>query len=486
MLGLTDISAAFDKVWHNGLIAKLSQIGIDGYFLNFFKSYLTNRKQCVIVDGVKSDFLDVKAGVPQGSRLGPLLFIIYINDIINDIESDIMIFADDTTLLASGDDPAITALQLNRDLLKISNWAKKWKVTFNPNKSKDMIFSSKYLNNSPPLILNNSFIERVNIHKHLGVFLNSNLEWTKQIHQTCLRANQKLAVLRRIKFLDRKSLDLLYKVIIRSIIDYALPIYANTLKMDEIARLERIQYQAAKLVTGALHFTSKDKLNTELGWESIKKRIDFLGLCLFQKMRLHLTRPLVRKFMPKFDWNNDQRTRSKGGYLPYDNFGKKYLNSFFPYMTKLWNNLPPNIKCKDINDFKYFLKLELKPPKTKHFSKGSKYGNSLLTRLRVGQSELNLHKFSVGLVEKPDCACHEKQESTKHYLLDCFLYTTERQKLFSLVEHYIPKFKGLSKAAKLNLLLYGLKTNDPDFDHLNFILTKAVQMFLIQTKRFSK
>ena len=79
----------------------------------------------------------------------------------------------------------------------------------------------------------------------------------------------------------------MYKVIIRSIIDYALPIYANTLKMDEIARLERIQYQAAKLVTGALHFTSKDKLNTELGWESIKKRIDFLGLCLFQKMRLH-------------------------------------------------------------------------------------------------------------------------------------------------------------------------------------------------------
>ena len=65
-------------------------------------------------------------------------------------------------------------------------------------------------------------------------------------------------------------------------------------------------------------------------------------------------------------------------------------------MTKLWNNLPPNIKCKDIDDFKYFLKLELKPQKIKHFSKGSKYGNSLLTRLRLGQSEPNLHKFSVG------------------------------------------------------------------------------------------
>ena len=151
-------------------------------------------------------------------------------------------------------------------------------------------------------------------------------------------------------------------------------------------------------------------------------------------------------------------------------------------MTKLWINLPLNIKCKDLEDFKYNLKLELKPQRIKHYSKGSKNGNSLLTRLRVGQSELNLHKFSVGQVEKPDCICHANEESTKHFLIDCFLYTTERQKLFLLVEHYIPKFKGLFKAA--NILLYGLKTNDPDFDHLNFIITKAVQNFIIQIKKF--
>ena len=88
----------------------------------------------VVVDGVKSETLEVKAGVPQGSRLGPLLFIIYMNDIVSDIESDILIFADDTSLMAYGPDPAITAAQLNRDLVKISNWATKWKVEFNGSK----------------------------------------------------------------------------------------------------------------------------------------------------------------------------------------------------------------------------------------------------------------------------------------------------------------------------------------------------------------
>ena len=129
-----------------------------------------------------------------------------------------------------------------------------------------------------------------------------------------------------IKYALGQTINYLYKVIIRSLIDYALPVYANTLKVSDLARLEKVQYQAAKLVTGTLHFTSKDKLNVELGWESIKKRIDFLGLCLFQKIRLHLTRPLVRKCMPKVDWNNDTRTRSKGGCLPYDNFGTQFLN----------------------------------------------------------------------------------------------------------------------------------------------------------------
>ena len=135
-----DISAAFDKVWHKGLIAKLEQIGISDNFLNLFTSYLSNRKQCTVIDGVKSNLLEITAGVPQGSRLGPLLFIIYINDIVEGLECEILIFADDCSLLANGRDPTETVEQLNRDLAKIFSWSSTWKITFNAGKSKDILY----------------------------------------------------------------------------------------------------------------------------------------------------------------------------------------------------------------------------------------------------------------------------------------------------------------------------------------------------------
>ena len=155
-------------------------------------------------------------------------------------------------------------------------------------------------------------------------------------------------------------------------------------------------------------------------------------------------------------------------------------------MTKLWNKLPPDLKCKGLVDFKLELKLSIKPSAVKHYAKGSKEGNIFLTRLRLGRSDLNLHKFSIGQIDRPECLCHAKEESTRHYLIDCFLFSAERQTLFSLVEHYIPIFLRLSKAAKCKILLFGLETHDPDFDYLNFIITISVQNYILQTKRFAK
>ena len=119
-----DVSAAFDKCWHKGHLAKLKQAKIENSCYNLFESYLSNRVQCTVVDGVKGVFKEIKAGVPQGSKLGPILWLLYVNDIINGIESEILLFADDTCCFASGIDPAETALIINRDLELINNWAR--------------------------------------------------------------------------------------------------------------------------------------------------------------------------------------------------------------------------------------------------------------------------------------------------------------------------------------------------------------------------
>ena len=122
-MGFFDISKAFDKVWHKGLIFKLQAAGIDGKVLSFLQDYLTNRTQQVVLPGGSSDLSFVKAGVPQGSVLGPLLFLVCINDIVHEIESGINLFADDTSLSIVLNTPDISGAILQSDIDKVSSWA---------------------------------------------------------------------------------------------------------------------------------------------------------------------------------------------------------------------------------------------------------------------------------------------------------------------------------------------------------------------------
>ena len=275
-------------------------------------------------------------------------------------------------------------------------------------KSKDIIFSKKYVNNSPPLLFDGIFIDRVNTHKHLGLLLTSSLDFSSQVNDVCLRANRKLSVLRSINILHRQTLDLLYKLTVRSVIDYALPVYYKFLTQSQLGRLENIQYRAGKIVTGALHFTSKYKLNLELGWESILDRGDILSLNIFHKIHRHETRPLIKCCMPKPDIEKKHTTRSRGGYIPFKYENKNFNTSFFPNTLKLWNNLPKQIQVQDVQEFKISIKTLKKPTRHKHFSCGSKLGNKLLTQIRVGRSDLNLHKYTLGFSKSPECQCHSK------------------------------------------------------------------------------
>ena len=479
-----DIDGAFDKIWHNGLLSKLNQIGIEESLLQLFASYLKGRKQTVVIDGVKSEVQDVKAGCPQGSKLGPLLFLIFINDMLKDIESEILFFADDTTLLSVGKNPEETAAMLTRDLEKIQTWSAMWKVTFKPSKSKDILFSKKQYTTEPSIIFNNICIERVSVIKHLGVIITSTLDWSEQINYVCLRANRKLSVLRSVKYLSRQTLDILYKLTVRSLIDYGLIIYYNNLTQKQKMRLGQIQYRAAKIVTGALHYSSQVKLEIELGWETLQTRSDFLGLTLLQKISIGQTRPLIKKCMPEY-YYNPHDTRIKGYYRKYKYQGMQHKQSFFPFYSQLWNIIPERSE-NDFALFKTKLKERLKPKKLKFYSYGSKLGNTLITSLRVGRSYLNAHAYSIGLSSSPECDCGSKFENSQHILVSCPLYDSERQTMFGLVEQHISNFPTLGKKLKEDILLHGYKPENIDNFRKNCEITIAVQNFLLKTKRFIK
>ena len=169
-----DVSKAFDRVWHNGLLCKLRAAGISDSLLSWFSSYLSERRQRVILPGTQSDWNFIQAGVPQGSIIGPLLFLLYINDIVNDIGSNIRLFADDTSLFLVVDNPNTAAETLNADLGKITEWAKTWLVKFNPAKTESLLISRKVIQPvHPPLHMLNQQIKEVESHKHLGLYFSN-------------------------------------------------------------------------------------------------------------------------------------------------------------------------------------------------------------------------------------------------------------------------------------------------------------------------
>ncbi|KAK3085741.1 hypothetical protein FSP39_008065 [Pinctada imbricata] len=218
-----DISKAFDRVWHKGLIHKLQSIGINGEILNWFSNYLSCRKQRVVINGEVSGWGDIKAGVPQGSILGPVLFLIYINDIVKEINTNIRLFADDTSLYIIVDDPLHSAEILNSDLEKIHHWSRQWLVDFNPNKTESLLISNKQHSPfHPALYMNDTVIKEVEHHKHLGITFTSDLSWDTHIDSIAKKASKKLHILRKLRFvLDRLSLQKIYFSFIRPVLEYA-------------------------------------------------------------------------------------------------------------------------------------------------------------------------------------------------------------------------------------------------------------------------
>ena len=473
-----DISKAFDRVWHKGLMFKLARAGISGKLLSWLEDYLHDRVQRVVINGQYSKWGSIKSGVPQGSVLGPLLFLVYINDIVHVVKHcKIRLFADDTCLFIKIDNPEDAARLMNEDLESINQWSNDWLVKFSAPKTKEMLITKKRDNVAhPPIVLNGTMVDTVKSHKHLGIILKDDLKWDKHVVEMTNKAKKRLAVMNALKFkLDRRSLETMYMAFVRPILEYGDVIWDTPSTGDHtLDELEVIQNNAARVVSGATAKCTTVSLHTELKWKTLAARRKDHRLSLFYKTQNNLAPEYMTSQVPGRVLERTHYALRNREQLDIPRSRvQAHTNSFYPVTTRDWNALDQATQAAPTyNAFR------------RHIAKGGEKANPLYyygkrklavnhTRLRMGCSALRKHLHRLNLVDTPTCACTLEEEDTYHFFFVCPLYQAQRAIMLQSI-HQITY-------PSLNLVLYG----DPILPHqANQIIFGAVQSYIEQTRRF--
>ena len=248
-----DLKKAFDTVSHDILLKKLSHYGIRGLPHNLMSSYLYQRKQYTTIEGVKSDFGFIRWGVPQGSVLGPLLFLLFINDLPKCCDMSSWLFADDTALGVSSDNFNDLQLRMNREIDKVQNWlfANKLSVHYAkktqyilfvpPGKAKDK--PSNFM-----VQMGGNVIEQTESYKYLGVLIDEKLSWRPQIEKMCSKLSSVCGIISKVRYvLDRNSLMLIYNSLIESRLRYGILSW-STASNQLIDRVKVLQNKALRFI----------------------------------------------------------------------------------------------------------------------------------------------------------------------------------------------------------------------------------------------
>jgi ribonuclease P/MRP protein subunit RPP40 len=403
-------------------------VGINGTLYDWYKSYLSNRKQRVVINGKSSDLITLNDGIPQGSILGPLLFLVFISDLSTNLENLSCLFADDTTVIRPIDnEPAICILSANNDLSNVLHWSDIWRITFNPNKTFYTRASLKL--NKPildPLLMGGVQIREVETHCNLGLIISNKMNWKAHIEHIINKVSYKMSHLKQLQYkLPRVALERIYLTMIRPIIEYGDIVYDN-LTLKQTNQLERIQRRAALICTGAYKVTEHKVLLKELGSEPLKDRRKCHRLITYYKLINGPTPPHIIPHMAKpvsththYNLRNNKDLRVPQCRLEISK------GSFFPKTSTEWNKLPIETRASlTVNSFKNKIRppIVINPYYRTHKGKGGVW----LARIRMGLSALNAQRFSYNLIESPYCDCGQISETPIHYLWDCHSYAQMR------------------------------------------------------------
>ena len=330
-----DFSAAFDRVNHSGLLFKLQCVGIGGPILEVFRNFLLDRTQCVKIGGVRSSTIDVVSGVPQGSVLGPLLFLLYIRDLPPLLENTLVGYADDSTLVASISSPRLrptVSASLNRDLAVISLWCTRWGMLINSSKTYGMVISrSRTLVPSfPDFVIGGNVVKMVNQLKILGVVVDSKLLFESHVRSVAASASRRIGILRKSRSVFRNDsiVSRCFWSFILPVLEYCSPVWMSAAACY-MSLLDRVVRVAVNLSGGSV---SCDLLY----------RRYVTALSVFYRIRSSVGHP-VGQFFPQLYLASRSTRRSVAMHpltLEVPRFStSQFTRTFVPTCVSLWNSL---------------------------------------------------------------------------------------------------------------------------------------------------
>lgn len=283
-----DVTQAFDKVWHTGLLYKIKKYLPHSCF-KILKSYLSDRSFQIKYQDILTSFYEIKSGVPQGSVLGPFLYILFTADLPCDPNTTVATFADDTAILSSHFDPVVASQNLQISLQSFSNWLNEWRIKVNESKSTHVTFSLRS-QICPPVYLNNNPIPQSNEVKYLGMTLDRKLNWRSHIwlkrQQLNLKLNNLNWLLGRKSKLSLKNKLLVYKVILKPVWTYGIQLW-GTASSSNIEILQRFQSKVLRTLTGAPWYVSNLTLHRDLKVPCVKDEIRRFSENYLSKLNYH-------------------------------------------------------------------------------------------------------------------------------------------------------------------------------------------------------